>query len=132
MFHFDLRTGALLSNGCEGGDVQLSCPENRTIFVTNAEYGQYSENYTQSLCAPHPYNCIESVSATDEDQWIYIKYLCDNQTACSYPFGGAYFLTDCAPGSEVDYISIYYDCLPGLTIFFINDRITTKQGLALR
>ena len=56
------------------------------------------------------------MSVTDEDQWIYIKYLCDNQTNCSYPFGGAYFVTDCAPGSQVDYISIYYDCLPGLKI----------------
>ena len=115
LFNIISQLGVYQAHGCGGENIQLSCPDNRTIFVTHANYGEYGPTYTQPYCAPHPYNCYESVSVTDEDQWLYIKYLCDNQTTCSYPFEGSYFDTDCTPGSPVDYISIYYDCLPGLT-----------------
>ena len=61
-------------------------------------------------------DCVETMSEVDEDQWVYLKLLCDNRTNCTYPFDGFSFDVVCAPGSAVDYVSIYYDCLPGMKI----------------
>ena len=124
-----LQSGANNAHGCPSNDISLSYPGDRTIIVTHAEYGQYGSDYTQPSCAPHPFDCFETMSAVDVDQWGIIKLLCDNRTNCTYPFDGFTFDSTCAPGSAVDYVSIYYDCLPGKSYRATNhDHVNILKG----
>ena len=106
-------TGIHNAHGCESENIPLSCPNNRTIFITKAEYGEYSQPCDTQCCSPHPLDCTEQMVDSDNDQWVYLKLLCDGNTNCSYPFQGSTFLNECTATNEVDYVSVYYACEPG-------------------
>ena len=108
-------TGVVSSSGCVGDDMLLSCPPNKTIFISNADYGQFSHGCADGTCCPpHPFDCTQDMEASNFDKWVYLKLRCDNQTACSYLFQGSTFIDDvCTPFDSVAYLDIYYTCLPG-------------------
>ena len=97
-------------------NVSLSCPDNRTIFVTHADYGQFSYTCTQpdvTCCPPHTANdCTESVEESALQDFVALKLLCDNQTSCQFLNQGGVLLS-CSDPNEVDYVRVYYQCLPG-------------------
>ena len=104
--------------GCATDTLILSCPVNRTILVTKAEYGEYSQTCGSSCCSPHPYDCTELMENGDAAEWARLKVLCDNETDCSYQFHGTTFVTACSIAEYVDYVSIYYTCLPGRKLVY--------------
>ena len=61
----------------------------------------------------------ELVSQNNEADWLALKAACDNQTSCDYMFPGATFIGDCASAGEVDYMNIYYSCLPGWELSYL-------------
>ena len=65
-------------------------------------------------CPPNPQDCTELVSENNEADWVSLKLECDNQTTCNYLFTGSIFIGDCASAGEVDYMNVYFSCLPGL------------------
>ena len=46
------------------------------------------------------------------ENWILLKYRCDNQTSCGYVYEGV-VINDCEPGYVADYMEIFYNCIPG-------------------
>ena len=96
-------------------EIHLSCSNNKTIFVEQADYGQYSRACDEgTCCAPHPYDCTQSMEENNAGDWVLLKLECDNRTECSYLFQGSTFTDDvCAPADSVAYIEILYTCVPG-------------------
>ena len=100
-------------------EISLSCSNNKTIFVEHADYGQYSRACDEgTCCAPHPYDCTQSMEENNEFDWAVLKLECDNTIECSYLFEGATFNdARCAPGDSVAYLEIDYTCLPGNYVY---------------
>ena len=97
-------------------NVSLSCPDNRTILVTHADYGQFSYTCTQpdvTCCPPHTADdCTESMEDARPQDLVTLKLLCDNETSCDFVNqGGA--LLGCPEPNIIDYVTVYYRCLPG-------------------
>ena len=103
-----MPTGIHSAYGCPSDTVHLSCPDERNITVTKAEYGEYYLDCSTTCCQAHPLDCVESMESSDEDQWIYLKYLCDDANECDYHFQGSTFVSECTPTNAVDYVSIYF------------------------
>ena len=112
----DLSSDIYSAYGCYLETVTLSCPDNRTIFVTDADYGQFSYTCTQTdvtCCPPQTRDdCTLPVEDSAPVDWAGIKLLCDNQTSCEIPHQGA-VLVGCPAPAEADYMRVYYQCLPG-------------------
>lgn len=99
--------------GCANDVITLSCPDERTIVVNTAVYGQHQSLCNISCCPPHPTDdCQEDVSDIRESDWIALKITCDNQTTCDYQYMGA-LISECAFEYTADYMRIFYACLPG-------------------
>ena len=101
--------------GCVAQEIHLACPSNKTIFIEHADYGQYSQTCDEgTCCAPHPYDCTQSMEENDVAEWLLLKLQCDNRTECSYLVKGSIFTDDvCAPVDSVAYLEIDYTCFPG-------------------
>ena len=99
------------SFACTSDIVTLSCPSNRTIFVTSAYYGQYNIP-CGDCCPPNPgLDCTVDMEENRPSNWFTIKALCDNQTSCQVDnFGSA--IDECQEGYNSDYAQVFYDCLP--------------------
>ena len=97
----------------------LACPSNKTIFISSAYYGQFSYVCGQSdvtCCPPHTGDdCTESLEENSLSDFLELKVLCDNQTTCEFMNEGGY-VASCDSSSPVDYMTIYYQCLPGMSI----------------
>ena len=103
--------------GCESHNISLSCPENKTIFVDRADYGEYQKECPENTCClPYPPDCTELVSENNPAEWVSLKAQCDNTSSCSYLFRGGIFIDECGASEEVDYMNICYPCLPGQNI----------------
>ena len=104
--------------GCFEDIITLSCAENRTIFVTNAYYGQFLQTCSHegiACCSPNPVNdCVEDLETNSPADWLVLKTWCDNQTSCEFVNRGGY-MGSCADTSRVDYLTVNYQCLPGQT-----------------
>ena len=102
--------------GCFQDTISLSCPNNRTIFVTSAQYGQFYEICTHDwipCCPPNLIaDCTESVEEGSPQDWFALKALCDNQASCEFVNQGGY-VASCAEPNVVDYMTVNYQCLPG-------------------
>ena len=71
---------------------------------------------SSQCCPPNPIDCTEVVSENDQAEWLALKYACDNQTTCNYLFRGAVFVEEaCGTGEDVQYLNVYYSCLPGIS-----------------
>ena len=96
--------------------MSLSCPNNRTIFVTSALYGQFTHSCSHdgiSCCPPIPtHDCSEDIESNSAADWLVLKALCDNQTSCEFVNQGGY-VASCAEPNVVDYMTVNYQCLPG-------------------
>ena len=111
---FDFFSDAKSGFGCVGDQLYLSCPNNKTIFVTSAEYGEYSQPCGEGQCClPNPFDCVEQVSQNNNANWIDLKLTCDNETECSYLFQGSTFVQKCTVAEPVSYMNVFYQCLPG-------------------
>ena len=114
--YLDLSSDIYSAYGCYLETVTLSCPDNRTIFVTDADYGQFSYTCTQpdvTCCPPQTRDdCTQSVEESAPQDWAALKLLCDNQTSCDVFHQGGVLL-DCPAPNEANYVRIYYQCLPG-------------------
>ena len=101
-----------VSLGCVSDVLTLYCPDNRTIFTTSGIYGQYAYPCAADCCAPNPLDdCGEIVEENRLEDWLAIKYYCDNKTSCEYENGGSP-IDQCEEGYIADYLQIFYDCLP--------------------
>ena len=111
-FHADIYS----AYGCFQDTISLSCPDARTIFVTNAIYGQFLQSCSHEGIACCPPNlvvdCEEDLETNNQQDWQAIKDVCDNQTSCDFVNGGGY-VPSCADPNVVDYMTVNYQCLPG-------------------
>ena len=101
---------------CAATEIGLSCPDNKTIFVTQAHYGQFGYTCTQedlACCPPNPItDCVESMEDEQPIDWATLKALCDDRTSCSFDVQFA-TLTSCADPYISEYMTVTYQCLPG-------------------
>ena len=99
------------SFACASDVVTLSCPNNRTIFVTSAYYGMH-HIACDDCCPPNPqHDCTVLIADHRPSDWLAIKTLCDNQTSCEFENFGS-IIDDCEEGYTSDYGQLFYDCLP--------------------
>ena len=99
------------SIGCLADVLSLSCPDNKTITVTDAVYGKYADTCS-GCCAPNPADdCTENVEDNRPGDWLGIEYYCNNQNSCEYQYQGS-ILHECSEESVADYLQIFYDCSP--------------------
>ena len=60
--------------GCDLDWMDLYCPENQTISLTSAYYGQYYYDCSSSCCAPHPWDdCSELMQQYAPVDWLYLQ-----------------------------------------------------------
>ena len=109
--------GAFSALACVNDEVQLSCPDNKTINVTSAVYGQYIVPHLfscpNSCCPPNPgFDCTELVHDNSAEDWATIKLLCDGEPSCEFENIGTTFRDSCDVDNFVDYIQVFYNCLP--------------------
>ena len=114
---FTYVSGTFSALTCVTDLVQLSCPNGRTINATSAIYGQYIYPHgfacPNDCCPPNPvYDCTELVHDNSPQDWLAIKLLCDGQESCEFQYSGAVFGFSCDVGVIVDYLQIFYSCLP--------------------
>ena len=97
--------------GCISDVLELTCPDEKRIFTTSAVYGKYTFA-CDDCCPPNPSrDCTELVSENRPEDWIAIKYYCDNKTTCEYENRGSP-IDDCQENYIADYLQIFYDCVP--------------------
>ena len=104
-------TTKYLSLGCIGDILNLTCPQGKTVFIVDAHYGKY-EQACSSCCPRHFVNdCTERVAESGPSDWVAMKLLCDNQTACAYENRGS-TVHSCEVDYVADFLEIEYACLP--------------------
>ena len=111
-----LFAAQFVSFGCINDLISLSCPDNRSISVTGAYFGDYhyASNCGSECCPPHPIDdCTEYVPVSQPSEWVALKYTCDNQTDCEYQYRGTTFAFNCTIGNGAPYMEIFYNCVPG-------------------
>ena len=100
--------------GCLDDIITLSCPDTRTLWVTNAFYGRYNYTCSATCCPPSPWrDCAVQVEQCEPNDWVALKYTCDNKTSCDWQYTGR-VLDECEAGYVADYMQIFFDCLPGI------------------
>ena len=83
--------------------------------MTSARYGKFAYNCSGQCCVPHPgLDCWESVEENRPEDWLALKFYCDNQTSCVYENRGS-VIDECQTGYTSDYIHVFFDCLPEST-----------------
>ena len=101
---------------CYEDTVTLSCADNSTILVASAYYGQFAGQCSFdgiTCCPPHPgQDCTGSMEEDNPQDWLALKALCDDQATCDVTNLGGY-ISSCATSNVVDYVTVYYQCLPG-------------------
>ena len=101
---------------CSAFAMNIACPEDQTILITEANYGQYGYTSTQDDLAckpPHPQeDCTEGMEGNFPAEWVVLKELCDGENSCSFTAQFA-VMTTCGEPSSSDYIDVVYQCLPG-------------------
>ena len=101
--------------GCVSDVIRLSCVAG-VIYVTNAKYGMYSTPCT-GCCPPNATDCTELVSENRPEDWVSLKYQCDNKTSCEFQYRGS-VIDQCQEGYIADYMDIDYDCRTRSFFFF--------------
>ena len=102
---------------CSASQVNLTCPDNQLIFITDAHYGQYGYTSTQDdlTCKPPSplRDCIEKMEESSPVAWDILKDLCDGETTCTFnaQFGS---MTTCGETLIADYTVVFFECQPGL------------------
>ena len=115
--------------GCLSDIISLSCLNGGNINITSAIYGQYYYTCSDLCCAPNPeFDCSLLVSDVRPDDWVYLLYLCQNQTECAYEYAGS-VIDECEEGYVADYMQIFYSCLPGKTFYFILEIISLRKHM---
>ena len=108
---------------CSASQVNLTCPDNQLIFITDAHYGQFGYTSTQDdlTCKPpNPqYDCVEGMEENAPADWLLLKTLCDERSSCSFvtPIG---VMTSCGESASSDYAVVFFQCLPGWVILRAN------------
>ena len=101
--------------------MSLSCPDEKTILVTSAEYGQFSYVCLQTdvqCCPPNiGDDCVEPMEEAAPVDWALLKEVCDEKQACQLPMNGA-VLSSCTEPSAAQYVSVFFQCFPGTTASF--------------
>ena len=96
---------------CLADVITISCPTDRTIFITSADYAEFPG--CPGCCGtPHPtYHCTVPVQDARPSDWLAMKLRCDNQNTCQFQVLGS-LIDECQAGYVSDYLQVYYDCLP--------------------
>ena len=106
--------GRFTAFGWLGETINLSCPDQSTIVITNAILGVYYVSCVKGCCPPSPadVDCQVAVSKVLPEHWVRLKSKCDSKTVCTHNFNGN-SIDGCKLGDQAKYMQIYYDCLPG-------------------
>ena len=68
------RTDAYSNYGCLGDTITLSCDDEKTIFVSSADYGQYALACDDdACCSPQAEDCTELVEDNRPADWALLK-----------------------------------------------------------
>ena len=68
------RTDAYSNYGCLGDTITLSCDDEKTIFVSSADYGQYALACDDdACCSPQAEDCTELVEENRPADWALLK-----------------------------------------------------------
>ena len=68
-------TDAYSSYGCLTDVISLSCDDEKTIFVTSADYGKYEQNCDVDVecCSPQADDCTELVEENRPADWVLLQ-----------------------------------------------------------
>ena len=97
--------------GCANDRISLSCPGDRTIVITKAQWGKY---YRQcgNCCPPNPaYDCTIDMETVESEFFDFLKFQCDGMTSCDLEYA-SYLVNQCELEYLADYEQIFYDCIP--------------------
>ena len=101
---------------CAASEVILQCPNDQTILVVEAHYGQYGYTSTQDdlTCKPpHPEDdCVEQMEENAPGDWFILKELCDGQPSCTF-VAQVGLMSTCGESIEAEFTDVVYQCLPG-------------------
>ena len=99
------------SFGCANDVISLTCPINRTIVITKAQWSKYYLECSD-CCPPNPaYDCSVDMETAEPDFFGYIKFQCDGMTSCDLEYA-SYLVNECELEYTADYEQVFYDCIP--------------------
>ena len=105
--HFDYFADHYTAIGCVDDLINLSCPGNTTIILSNAIYGYYAFDCAIGCCPPSPSaDCSGSVNASYPEDWAYLAYTCEGKNSCNYEYKGRN-LDYCDATLIADYMQIF-------------------------
>ncbi|GLV33940.1 Calcium-independent receptor for alpha-latrotoxin [Carabus blaptoides fortunei] len=102
LFLFSSSAYAETTGACEGSNLNITCPDNENIRISDANYGRSSLDICPTNVANQTANC------TDENVTIILARRCNNQQNCTIPVNST-LLGDGCPGDS-NYLSVDYTC----------------------